>query len=132
MNEQLTTALLSVLTALAPILASFAVYALQRIAKRAGIELNEKRLDRLNSLLVNGMNLAAAKVPAGVDRRAFIIEKALIYVKEHGAETLASLKAGDPADPQTGEALKARVETLIADPTQPTPAVLDGKPEKTK
>lgn len=132
MNEQLLNLLLAIAIPLAPTIAGFAVYALQRIAKRAGIELNEKRLERLNALLVNGMNLAATKVPTGVDRRAFIIQRALEYAKEHGAETLAALKAGDPADPQTREALTARAETLISDPTQPTPAVLAGKPEKSK
>lgn len=126
MNEQLVNFALAVATAAVPLLAGFGTVALNKIAKRAGVELDQKRLERLNALLVNGMNLAAAKVPAGANRRDLIIKGAIEYAAEHGAETLAALKA-DIEKPETQEALTARAETLIADPTQPTPAVVGGK-----
>lgn len=132
MREQLIDILMTIGGTVLSILGWYATQALRRYAASRGIELNEKRLERLNALLVNGMNLAATKAPMSGDKRAFIIKHALEYVAEHGAETLAALKAGDPAEPQTREALTARAETLISDPTEPTPAVLDGKRSERK
>lgn len=137
MNEQLLTALIAVLTAAVPIIAGFATIALNKIAKRNGVDLDQQRIVKLNSMLVNGMNLAAAeakdihRLPPGMDLKAFIINQALEYVSKHGKETLADIGA-DPNGATDREALKARSETLIADPLQPTPAVLAGKPEQTK
>lgn len=130
MRELMHDLMMTLLTAAIPIIVYYVTQALRRVADKHGIQLNEQRLERLNSLLVNGMNFAARNVPSGVDKRSYIIKSALEYANKHGAETLAALKAGDPSDPQTGAALTARVETLIADPTQPTPAVLTGKPTK--
>lgn len=132
MNEQITNALLTMLTAAIPIVAGFATIALNKIAKRNGVDLDQQRIVKLNSMLVNGMNLAAAEakemqcLPAGTDLKAFVVSRAIDYVNTHGAETLAAIGA-DPNGAKDQEALKARAETLIADPTQPTPAVLDGK-----
>lgn len=129
MNEQVLNALVGMLTAAIPIVAGFATIALNKIAKRNGVDLDQQRLVKLNSMLVNGMNLAAAEAkdaqnrPTGTDLKAFIIQRAIAYVNEHGADTLAGIGA-DPNGAKDNEALKARSETLIADPTQPTPAVL--------
>lgn len=129
MNEQLMNLLIVASTTAIPIVAGFATIALNKIAKRNGVDLDAQRLAKLNSMLVNGMNLAASEVkeaenrPTGTDLKAFIIARAINYVSKHGAENLAAIGA-DPNGPKDQEALKARAETLIADPNQPTPAVL--------
>jgi hypothetical protein len=49
------------------------------------------------------------------------------YVQDHGADAIKTLGL----DPQSGaavEAIKARIETAIADPTIPTPKILDPTP----
>ena len=56
-----------------------------------------------------------------------IVAQAVAYTQEHGAETIKALGL----DPQSGaavEAIKAHIETAIADPMVPTPKVLDAVP----
>lgn len=138
MNEQLLNALVAMIVAAIPIVSGFATLALRKIALRNGVDLDQQRLVKLNSMLVNGMNLAAAEakqarsLPPGVDLKTFIINQALDYVTVHGKETLDAIGT-DPNGAKDREGLTARAETLIADPTQPTPAVLDaGKQGATK
>lgn len=129
MNEQLMNALALALTTGVSIVGAVATIALNKIAKRNGVDLDAQRIAKLNAMLVNGMNLAAAEAkemqrqPAGTDLKAFIVSRAIDYVNTHGKDTLDAIGA-DPNGAKDQEALKARSETLIADPTQPTPAVL--------
>lgn len=116
----LVNALALVILAAAPIIAKRAIDALQAFAAKQGIELNQARLDRLDAMLVNGMNAAAAAATSGKTKEQ-IKSDALAYARQHGPELLDSLKA-DLSDPKTQAALRARMETLIANPSVPTPA----------
>lgn len=99
-------------------------------AKKAGIELTAGMSDELNAALLNGLSLAdatAKKNLAGkgeIEVKSQIIADAIKYAQDHKAALIKAMGA----DPQSGEAvvgLRARIATLVADPTKPTPAVLD-------
>lgn len=135
MNEQLLNFALAVATAAVPLVAGYATLALNKIAKRNGVELDQRRLERLNQLLVNGMNLAASEarqvrsLPSGASVKSFLIDQAIKYAGEHGKETLDAIGA-NLADPKVQEALRARAATLIADPAVPTPPLAEDQPKK--
>jgi hypothetical protein len=102
---------------------------LYRLFKLAGVQVSDGLRSKLQEIIVNGLN-AGAKVEAanmqGKDQIAIknaVVQQAVVYAQAHGADTIKALGL----DPQSGaavEAIKARIETAIADPTVPTPAVL--------
>lgn len=130
MQDILIQVLTAVAAAVIPIVAGFAVNALQKMAAKNGVELKQAQLDRLNEMLVNGLNAGAATakqltaLPAGADKEKFIKDQAVAYVQAHGKELLADLKS-DLSDPEVQAAIRARIETLITSATAPTPPVLN-------
>jgi hypothetical protein len=85
---------------------------------------------RLQEMVVNGLNISAPAVEkqlAGkgqVEIKNAVVSSAVAYVQAHGADEIKALGL----DPQSGaavEAIRARIETAVADPTVPTPPVLD-------
>jgi len=99
-----------------------------------GLQTTAAQRDQLQAIIVNGLNDAAAKAEVAiaanpkldVDVKQKIIADAVAYAQAHAAETIRALGL----DPQSGDAIdaiKARIATAITDPSQPTPAVLDGK-----
>lgn len=103
---------------------------LVRMFKLAGVQVTQQMSDQLDRTLVNGLNDAAAKAAVlSKDRGTIttnnqIVQAAVEYAQNHRAETIQALGL----DPQSGaavQALKARIATLVVDPTVPTPAVLD-------
>jgi hypothetical protein len=88
---------------------------------------------RLQDIIVNGLNVGAAQVAqnlAGKDQvqiKNETVAHAIAYAQTHGADAIKQLGL----DPQSGaavEAIKARIETAIADPATPTPSMLDPSP----
>jgi len=103
------------------------------LAQSAGLKLSEGLRDKIQDTIVNGLNVGAAEVAkdaAGkgqIQIKNEIVAKAVTYAQTHGADTLKAL-GEDPASQKAIDAIKARIETAIADPSQPTPAVLDKPP----
>lgn len=107
---------------------------LVRLFKKAGVEVTQQMSDQLDRTLVNGLNDAAAKAAAlSKDKGVLtssnqIVAAAVSYAQDHRAETIQALGL-DPQSGKTVEALKARIATLVADPTVPTPPVLNTTPK---
>jgi hypothetical protein len=103
---------------------------LYKLLQKAGVQMNDALRARLQEMILNGLN-AGAKIAAAqlAGRGQVVIKQAAVantvaYVQAHGAETIKALGL-DPTSPAAVEAIKARIETAIADPAVPTPKVLD-------
>jgi hypothetical protein len=118
---------------LIPSVGALILAGLQRLFKKLGVQLNQENSDRLQSMVVNGLNAGAAEAEARtanlqpIEIKNQAVASTVDYVKAHGADTLKAL-GFDPANPQAqaslAEAIKARVETAINDPQTPTPPVI--------
>jgi len=107
---------------------------LYRLFKLAGVNVADGLRTKLQEIIINGLN-AGAKNTADqmqgrgqVEIKNAVVAQAVVYAQAHAAETLKQLGL----DPQSGaavEAIKARIETAINDPSAPTPPVLDGHPK---
>lgn len=102
---------------------------LWKLFSLAGLQVSETLRAKLQEIIVNGLN-AGAKVEADhlqgkgvIEVKNDIVARAVTYTQAHGAETLKALGL-DPTSDRAVEAIKARIETAIADPSAPTPAVL--------
>ena len=101
-----------------------------RLFKLAGVQMTDAMRDRLQEIILNGLNAAAkqeTQTLAGkgqVEIKNAVVAKAVAYTQDHGADTIKALGL-DPQSGEAVEAIKARIETAIADPTVPTPPVLD-------
>jgi hypothetical protein len=111
-------------------IAGFLVLYLKRLATLAGVKVSQAMSDKLNEIILNGLNAGAAgaderlKGEADVEIKSAIMQHAVEYAQTHGADTIKALGL----DPQSGsavEAIRARAATLVADPATPTPAALD-------
>lgn len=111
------------------------------LAKRAmtlaGVQVNEAMSKQLQDTIVNGLNASAANVSERLKGQGTIAIKnavvadAVKYVQDHRAETIQALGL----DPQSGaavQAIKARIETAIADPTTPTPPAITPEASQAK
>lgn len=109
---------------------------LLRMAKKAGIQGVDLFSSRLQELVVNGLNAGAAEAAKNMAGKGEIQVKneamgsMVRYVQVHGADVLKKL-GQDPFAQATVDALKARAETAIADPTAPTNAALGGPDTQT-
>lgn len=113
-----------------------------RLFKLAGVQMSDAARARLQDIIVNGLNVGAAQATKDLTGKGQVeiknetVAAAVAYAQAHGKDAIKQLGL----DPQSGaavEAIKARIETAIADPTVPTPAVLDPSkvapaPEPTK
>lgn len=105
------------------------VFGLQRFLVFLGIQVTAGMRAQLQSVVVNGLNSAAAanserlKGMGQVEIKNVIVADAIKYTQEHAAETIKALGL-DPHDGAAVEAIKARIETAITDPNTPTPVVI--------
>lgn len=101
-----------------------------RLFKLAGVQISDAARARLQEIILNGLNAGAKQVSQDLDGKApvqvknAVVAQAIAYTQAHGAESIKALGL-DPQSGEAVEAIKARIETAIADPTVPTPAVLD-------
>ena len=126
--------------------AGFLILWLKALAKKAGIEVSQAASDKLDAIIVNGINIGAAKAGADlagkmtVEVQNKVLADAVNYSKDHGANTISDLAASnggvfsflkgfDPNDPKVHEALAARAtatlntlspDTVIAAASLPT------------
>lgn len=103
---------------------------LVKVFQRMGVKITDELRSRLQEIVLNGLN-AGARVAAErlagkgkIEVKQAIVADAVRYTQAHGAETIKALGL-DPTSPEAIEAIKARIETAIADPAVPTPPVLD-------
>lgn len=103
---------------------------LWRLFTSAGLTIGDQARARLQQMVINGLNASAKAAEGALEGRGKIVVKnqviagAVTYVQQHGADTLKQLGV-DPYSNIAVDAIKARIETAIADPMTPTPAVLD-------
>jgi hypothetical protein len=96
-----------------------------RYLKNAGIQGADLLRSRLQEIIVNGLNMAAADAAQRLAGRGKVeikneaVAGAVRYAQVHGAEIMKQL-GQDPLAVTTVDALKARIETAIADPATPT------------
>ena len=99
---------------------------LVRLFKAAGLDATKQMSDQLNTVLVNGLNDAArngALQSSGrlnVTVKDPLVASAIQYALDRQPETLKALGL-DPTDGETVKVLRARIATLAADSTIPTP-----------
>ena len=121
-GEVLKWAATAFLGALATGLAAVAI----QFLKWLGLKNAELLRDRLQQIIVNGLNDSAAKLETRLEGRGKVEVKSQIgmatlnYVRAHGADTIKALGL-DPNGGKLVEAVKARIETALNDPATPTP-----------
>lgn len=99
-----------------------------------GIQINQQQRDQLQSIVVNGVNDAAAKAEVSlrgdhrldIDVKNQVIADAVEYTQHHGADTIKALGL-DPNSGQAVEAIRARIATALNDPLTPTPPAITPK-----
>lgn len=103
-----------------------------RLFKLAGVQITDAARDRLQQIILNGLNNAAQNVThdiAGkgqVDVKDAVVQQAVAYAQAHGADAIKQLGL-DPTSGAAVEAIRARIATAVADPSVPTPKVLNGR-----
>ena len=101
-----------------------------RLFKLAGVQISDAARDRLQQIILNGLNAGAKEAQERLaDKDPVTIKNATVasaiaYTQAHGADSIKALGL-DPTSGAAVEAIKARIETAVADPSVPTPAVLD-------
>ena len=110
------------------VITGFTVKLLLALAKKAGVEVTDQMRARLGEIILNGLNLGAkeaAEKLAGkgpIEVRNMAVASAITYTQVHGADTIHALGL-DPTSGEAIEAIRARAETMIADPNTPTPGI---------
>ncbi len=119
-----------IMVAFGPVIGGMVVWILVRVLNKLGIQATDAMRARLQEIVINGLNAGAKNATEQLQGRGqveiknAVVAQAVAYTQVHGAETIKALGI----DPQSGsavEAIKARIETAINDPSTPTPAVLD-------
>lgn len=113
-----------VLAAFAVPIGGFIVQLLYKLAAKAGVTLDDARRERLQEIVENGLHLAAAsvskdlngKIPLAV--KSQVLAQVVAYTQMHGADTLKALGL-EPQGILAVDAIKARTEKALADPTVP-------------
>jgi hypothetical protein len=119
-----------------------ALYIFVRGLNYIGIKITEENKSQLQGIIVNGINAAAAKAETqlrgnpnlDINVKSQIIADAVGYAQDHGAEVIRALGL-DPKSGEAVEAINARIQTALNDPTVPTPATITpatGMPQVSK
>ncbi len=109
---------------------------LYRLFRKAGVDMTDAMRARLQEMVVNGINIGAnraltdLKGRGSVEIKNIAVGHAVAYVQEHGAEELKAIGI-DPYSNVAVDAIKARIETAIADANAPTNKILDPAPAPT-
>ena len=120
-----------IMVAFGPVIGSMVVWILVRVLNKLGIQATDALRNRLQEIVVNGLNAGAKSATESlqgkgqVEIKNAVVAQAVAYTQVHGADTIKALGL-DPQSGKTVEAIKARIETAINDPTMPTPPILDG------
>lgn len=110
--------------------------ALWKLFKLLGVQVTDQMKDQLQGIIVNGLNKGAANISTRLEGQGkieiknAIVADAVKYTQDHAGETMKALGL-DPHSGAAVEAIKARIETALNDPSAPTPPVItpdEGKP----
>lgn len=99
---------------------------LYRAFMAAGVKMSIDLRDKLQSIIVNGLNKGADLAQQELAGRGTIeiknaaVAHAVAYAQDHGAETMKALGI-DPNSNEAIDVIKARIETAINDVNTPTP-----------
>jgi len=121
--------LVPLLTAFATVIAAFIVGIVYRFLKGAGIAIDETYRQRLQELVINGINWGAQQLgdsvrgKGEVDVKSMLLVNVLEYVRTHGTE-LFSKWGVSPNTPAFEQAIEARMTRALVDPAVPTPAAV--------
>ena len=118
--------------ALVPVIGSAAVALFLKGMGWLGIQITAQQSSQLQNIAINGLNEAMDKLSAearndpklSIDVKNQVIAEAVRYTQVHAKETLAAMGL-DPQSGQAVEKIRAKILTVIADPTKPTPAALN-------
>ena len=125
-GQVLTWAITGFGSLLATVFAAWGV----RLFKIAGVQITDAARDRLQQIILNGLNVGAAKATTDLAGKGQIeikdaaVAHAVAYVQDHGADTIKQLGL-DPNSGAAVQAIRAHIETAIADPTVATPAAVN-------
>lgn len=103
---------------------------LVKMMQKANLQVSQFLRDRLKEIVINGLNAGAQmaakdlKNKGEVEIKNATLAYAVKYTQDHAADTLKKLGA-DPSSAKAIDAINGQIATAIADPTAPTPAVLD-------
>lgn len=118
-----------------PVIGTVVLAVLYKIFGYFGIQTTEMQRTQLQSIVVNGLNAAAANAQVSLrssdkldfSSKSAIVNDAVRYAQEHAAETIKALGL-DPQGGEAVEAIKARIETALNDPNTPTPPAITPQP----
>jgi hypothetical protein len=117
------------IAAFGPMIAAAVLWLVMRLLKAAGLKNTDLLKDQLQAIIVNGINIGASRAQglmAGKGQMA-IKDRAAIYAVEYTQTHAAAIIKALGLDPTSGEAvqaIRARIETALADPTTPTSPVV--------
>jgi hypothetical protein len=116
------------------LITSVVVLGLLKLAAMLGVQTTQQMNDRLKEAVQNGLNDAASKAQVSVDGKFNVqvknkvVAQAIEYVKVHQADTIKALGL-DPNGGEVVSALRAKAETIIADPALATNPALVTNPK---
>lgn len=102
---------------------------LLKLMQLTGVQVTAQMKDQLQGIVVNALHSAAANNAKRLEGKSEVVVKdtivaeAIKYTQQHGAATIKALGL-DPKSGEAVEAIKARIEKAIVDPTTPTPVVI--------
>ena len=120
--------------ALVPILGTGAVAVFLKVLAYLGIQITSQQSSQLQNIAINGLNSAMDKAAASVranpnlsiDLKNEVIADAVRYTQDHAKETIKAMGL-DPQSGQAVEKIRAKILTVINDPTKPTPPAITPK-----
>lgn len=98
-----------------------------KILEFFGVKVTDQQKQQLQAIIVNGINASSARfqdilknnAKLDIEVRNQIIADAVEYAQKHGGATIKALGL-DPNSGEAVEAIRARIETALADPATPT------------
>lgn len=102
---------------------------LLKLMQLTGVQVTTQMKEQLQSIVVNSIHSAAASNAKRLEGKSQFVVKDVImadaikYTQLHGAATIKALGL-DPQSGEAVEAIRARIEMAIVDPTVPTPVVV--------
>jgi hypothetical protein len=120
--------------AMVPVVGTMLVAAFLKLMAYAGIQTTVHQSSQLQNIAINGLNNAMDRAEVSVrtnpnlsfEVKNQIVADAIAYTQDHAKETITAMGM----DPQSGkavEAIRAKILTVINDPTKPTPPAITPK-----
>lgn len=113
------------------VLAGIGTLLIVKIRTYFGILTTDAQKAQLQAIAINGINAGAAEIQEKLKNNPTLdinikdasVAAAVTYVQNHGADTIKALGL-DPKSGDAVEAIRARIETALNDPSSPTAALV--------